>query len=381
MDFALTEEQRALQDSVRRFVSRDYTFEARSSRQQADGFDAQVWQLFADQGWLGAGLPEHAGGYGGTAIESSLVLVELGRGLVLEPYSAVAVLTAQTLIAATPVAEHARRLEPLVNGQHLLAFAHREAGQDACRHRLDTHAIERDGGYRLSGRKQLVLAGPQANSFLISARTHGERDDADGLSLFQLPADSVGLTRQNYRLIDGTPVCDIAIENCQIPASALVGETGGARAAVEHAQDHAVVAVCAQAVGAMERAIEITTDYLRTRKQFGVAIGTFQALQHRLADMLIELEQSRAMLYRALSFLNAPAAEQRLAVAATKAQIGKSARYVGAQAIQLHGGIGVTEEYSIGHYFKFLTVAEGLFGNTTAHLGELARNLGKSNTR
>lgn len=375
MDLKLNDEQRLLQESVRRFVTRDCDFESRRQQVTTGGFSPRNWEIFLEQGWLAAGLPENAGGFGGSLIESCLVTHELGRGLVLEPYLVVAVLTASTLLVALSSADRARYLEPLVSGERFIVLAHQESGQSLDLAHVEVRAKEKGGTFQISGTKKQILGGAQASTFLVSARTSNNDTDVDGISLFQVPADSAGLAQKHYRLIDGTPVADIVLDNVVVDKAALVGTKGGAYVALEYAHDHATIALCAQAVGAMERAIEITTEYLRIRKQFGVPIGSFQALQHRLADMLIELEQTRVMVYRALSHAESDSLTRKLAVSATKVQMGNAARFIGSQAIQLHGGIGVTEEYSIGHFFKFLCVCESIFGTTSKHLNTLAASL------
>lgn len=374
-DFNFSDEQALLRDSVRRFVEREYTFEARRKYDAEGGYNPKAWTLMAEQGWLGAGIPEHLGGFGGGPIESAIVLHELGRGLVFEPYLAVGVLAARALLTALGPSAAAERLATLVSGELLVVLAHKEAGQTGNPDRVRTSAVAMGRCYRIDGAKLQLLGGVHAQHFLVSARTDGVESVPSGITLFEVPADAPGLTRKSYRLIDGTPVADLTFDSVLVDASARVGVEGDGLSAISSALDHATVGLCAQAVGAMERALEITTEYLRTRRQFGVAIGSFQALQHQLADMLIELEQSRTMLYRALAHLDDSPDPRHLAVAAAKVQICKSARYVASKGIQLHGGIGITDECIIGHYFKFLWVAEKLFGNAAVHLQTLSRAL------
>ena len=376
MNFTLTEEQSMLVDSVQRFVQQEYDFETRrATASRPGGFDRAHWRQFADMGWLGVSLPDAVGGFDGTAVDTALVMQELGRGLVLEPYLAVAVLAAQAINAGASDEQKKILLPPLIGGESLVVLAHGEP--DACgvlAHVATRAELNGEGGYRLHGRKSLVLGGPVADKFLVSARTGGEIGDENGISLFLLDANAPGLTRRDYRLIDSSGASDLLLDNVRVGPQALMGDSNGAFAAIEHAVSHATVALCAEAVGAMEKVIWTTRDYLLTRKQFGAAIGSFQALQHRMADMVCELEQSRAMLYRALAHLDdVDPAARRHAVAAAKAQTGRSGKFVGAQGIQLHGGIGMTEEYCIGHYFKRLTVIETLFGHQCVHLLEMAK--------
>lgn len=376
MDFTLTEEQTMLVDSARRFIQQEYAFETRRATvERHGGFNREHWQQFADMGWLGVSLPEEVGGFNGGAVDTALLMQELGQGLVVEPYLAVAVMAAQVLNAAAGDAQKQVLLPQLIGGESILVLAHNEPEMSGRTERVETRATPlADGGYVLDGRKAVVLGGPVADKFIVSARTGGETSQEQGITLFLLPAGTPGLTRRDYRLIDGSPVSDLELHNVKVSADAVIGAEGQAFAALDFAFSHAIVALCAEAVGAMEKVISTTRDYLMTRKQFGVPIGSFQALQHRMADMVCEVEQSRAMLYRALAYLDADdPAQRRHAVSAAKAQIGRSGKFVGGQGIQLHGGIGMTEEYCIGHYFKRLTVIDALFGNQQFHLGEMAK--------
>jgi alkylation response protein AidB-like acyl-CoA dehydrogenase len=377
MEFTFSEEQNLLRDSVRRFIDRNYRFEARRALvEKQGGFSRDNWAMFAEMGWLGAGLPEEAGGFGGGAVETAIVLEEFGRALVVEPFLAVGILAAQTLNLGASLEQRRTLLPLLINGQRLIVLAH---GEPAARGRVanvgTTALAANHGRYVLTGRKSLVLGGPVADQFIVSARTSSRADDRDGITLFLLGHDAPGMKRHDYRLIDGSAACDLVLDGVAVGPEAVLGTQGSAYGTIDRALSHAIVGICAEAVGAMSAALWTTRDYLTTRKQFGVAIGSFQALQHRMADMYIEFEQSRAILHRALVHLDTgnPALRQR-AVSAAKAQIGRSGKFVGAQAIQLHGGIGMTNEYSIGHYFKRLTVIEGLFGNTPYHLAEIAKD-------
>ena len=354
MDFALDEQQTQLQDSVRRFVEQDYGFEQRRHRVEHEGgFSARHWAQFAHMGWLGAGLPEAAGGFGGGAVETAIIAEQLGRGLVVEPFVPVAVLAAQALLHA---ADAAPVLGALIEGSCRVVPA-----------LFDVQgALNCVDSVRLTGRKTLVVGAPQADRFLVSASLAGV------VSLFLLRADAPGLTRHDYRLIDGTPASDLVFD------AAVAELRVGPAAALEGARQHATVALCAQALGVMDRAIAVTRDYLLQRKQFGVAIASFQVLRHRLGDMLIAHEQARATLHGALAALVDPLAtdhERARAVAIAKAQSGRSGRFIGAQAIQLHGGIGMTNEYIVGHCFKQLMVFDSLYGNTAAQLRALAAGL------
>jgi alkylation response protein AidB-like acyl-CoA dehydrogenase len=365
MNFTPTSEQLALKESVRRFCERDYGFEHRTALLRSEeGFSRAHWATFAELGWLGAGLSEELGGYGGGPVETALLLEEMGRALVLEPFLA-CVGAIQAIAALAPPEQRDALLEPILGGETIAVLAHGEADEAL--------AVRGADGWSLSGSKRFVLGGPAADLLLVSARTFGDDGDRAGVSLFQVRADQPGVERRDYRAVDGRRVADFSFQT-DLTAEALIGPAGGALDAVELAVDHLTVGLCAEALGAMEAALWMTRDYLKTRQQFGVTLNTFQALQHRMADMLVETELARSMLYRGLAALaEADPVERRKGVSAAKAQIGEAGYFVGGQAVQLHGGIGVTEEYAVGHYFKRLTLARGLYGSTDLHLARFAR--------
>lgn len=374
MDFMLSDEQQMIRESVRRFCENDYDFEQRRVlHNSADGFSRDHWRTFAELGWLGIGLPEAAGGFGGGAVDEAIVMEEFGRALVLEPYLACAILAGQAVAAAAPAQSEAL-LAPMIAGESLLALAHGEA---AARGRVawveTTAEADGSGSYRLSGAKSQVLGGPAADLLIVSARSGGDAGERAGISLFAVPADAPGIERRAYRLIDGSRVADVTLRDVTVPAGALLGEAGTAFAALDLAVNRAIVALCAETLGAMERALWMTRDYLKTRRQYGVTLNTFQSLQHRMADMLVECEQSRSMLYQGFAALaNADPEQRRKGVSALKVQIGRSGGFVCGNAIQLHGGIGVTDEYIVGHFYKRAVSAGLLFGNTDFHLQQFA---------
>ncbi|MGE0742396.1 MAG: acyl-CoA dehydrogenase family protein [Hyphomonadaceae bacterium] len=368
MDFTYSDEQQSLQDSVKRFCEREYPFEKRqASLKTADGFDRAHWAAFADLGWLGAGLSEEAGGFGGGPIENAIILEQLARGLSVAPFLSSAVIATQAVARLATSGQREELLAPLIAGESIAALAHGETAQHAFAPALGTKATVSKGGYRLNGRKTFVLGGQAADVLLVSA-AHGA-----GVSLFAVPSGANGVERVSYHAVDGRRVSDVMLKDVEVGADALIGSEGGAQDAIDFALDYGVVGLCAEAVGAMDAALWITRDYLKTRKQFGVTLNTFQALQHRMADMLVETELARSMLYRGIAALSLenPRARQR-GVSAAKAQIGEAGFFVGTQAIQLHGGIGVTEEYVVGHYFKRLALVRGLFGSTDQHLTRFA---------
>lgn len=362
MNFTLLPEQQMLQDSVRRYVEKDYGFDARTMLIQSGG--GHHWQKFADNGWLAAALPETYGGLGGTLIDAVLIAQELGRGLVLEPYLGCAILAAQTLTAGGRPAQCEYWLPLLADGSKQLALAYSEAHTRGLAGPTRMCAERVSGGYRLHGTKTLVLGGAEADGYIISAQVSG----TEGITLFLVEAHSAGLTRQVLPLHDGRKVAELMLNDLTVSEDAVLGDVGQGMPALEYGLSCGVAILCAELVGVMEKAIELTADYLKTRQQFGVAIGSFQALQHRMADMAAELELARSMLYALLaSLMNGGAAASRRVVSQAKALVGRSARFVCGQAIQLHGGIGLTEEYAVGHYYKRAVVADLLLGSSDAH--------------
>ncbi|AMO24118.1 acyl-CoA dehydrogenase [Ramlibacter solisilvae] len=367
MDFKLNSEQQLLQDSVRRYIGKAYAFETRAAAVNArKGASLDHWQAFADNGWLAAALPEAYGGLGGNLVDTALIAQELGRGLVLEPYLGCAVVAAQTLAAGGTTAQKARLLPLLADGSHRIALAYSELASRGTPLPVATIARQVGDGYVLQGRKSLVLSGCMAQQYIVSARIDGA--PADQITLFLVDADAAGLVRQALPLHDGTWAEELVLEGVQLTAAAVLGEPGRGLAALQAGLSHGVVALGAELVGAMERVIEATAEYLKTRKQFGVAIGSFQSLQHRIADMAAEMETARSMLFVALdSALNDDAATRQRTLSGAKALIGRAAKFVCGQGIQLHGGIGMTEEYLIGHYFKRAVVAELQLGSIERH--------------
>jgi alkylation response protein AidB-like acyl-CoA dehydrogenase len=375
MDFDFSQEQQSVQDSVKRFCEREYAFDKRQKALQTDeGFSRADWATFAELGWLGAGLSEEDGGFGGGPIENAIILEQFARGLVAAPFLSSAVIATQAIVRLARSDQRDALLAPLVAGESLAALAHGETAQHNFSSDLMTRVVKTKTGYRIDGRKTFVLGGQAADLLLVSAA--GEH----GVSLFAVHAGSPGVERVNYHAVDGRRVSDITFKNVEVSSAALIGEEGEAAAAIEYALDYGVIGLCAEAVGAMDSALWITRDYLKTRKQFGVTLNTFQALQHRMADMLVETELARSMLYRGIAALSLenPAARQR-GVSAAKAQIGEAGFFVGGQAVQLHGGIGVTEEYIIGHYFKRLALIRGLYGSADQHLVRFSQLAAGSN--
>lgn len=362
MDFDFTDEQIQLRDAVQRWADKGYDFERRRGIVAAGGFDAGAWRELADLGLTGLTVPEAHGGLGLGPVEAMVVMEALGRGLVMEPL-------AQTLVASAVLQRHADEalqadwLPRLAAGERVV-LAHVERG---ARHRLDvcaTTAAADGAGWRLSGRKCVVPAGDRADAWLVPARLDG------ALALFLVERGAAGTACAGYPTQDGSRAADLALNGSPARLVSRAGDT-----ALAWAVDVGIALIGAQAVGVMDRTLALTLEYLNTRKQFGVPIGSFQALRHRAADMKMALELARSMSYYATLRLGEPEAQRRQALARAKVQLGHSMRFVGQQAVQLHGGIGVTDEYVVSHCFKTLTQLELSFGDTLHHLGEVAARM------
>lgn len=367
MNFALTEEQTLLRDSVARFISKDYGFEARQKLRARGGFDAAHWRGFAEMGWLAAGVPEALGGLGGP-VENALLFEQLGRGLLLEPMLACGVLGSQLLIAGSTGEQCEAMLPALLEGELLLAAAFAEPGSRGELAWVATRATSNAAGHALRGRKSFVLGGDVAQRFVVSARTSGEPGDQEGISLFLVHRDCPGLQIDEVILVDGTHAAELTLD-LTLPEEALLGTRGGGLAALERMAEQGIVALCAESVGLMEGAIVLTCEFLKTRKQFGVTLDSFQALQHKLADMAIDVQQSRAALHLALVALAITDANVRtMRFSAAKALVGEATRRVTGAAVQMHGGMGVCEEYPIGHYLQRMTVLDRVLGSPAHHL-------------
>ena len=360
MDFDFSDDQQQLRDAVARWVEKGYTFERRQAIETAGGFSREAWDELAELGLGGLYIPEDEGGLGMGPVEGMVVMEELGRGIVLEPL-------AQSLIAGAVLGGHADEdtkdnwLPRIAGGQALVVLAWQER---KARYRLDVceaKAVKAGDKWHLSGTKSLVPAGDQADAYIVPAQLDGK------IALFLVERAADGVASRGYGTQDGSRAAEVVFDKA---AAVLVAKDG--LPTLEHAADIGIAAACAEAVGVMDKTLAITVEYMNTRKQFGVTIATFQALRHRVADMKMQLELARSMSYYASLKLNAPAAERRQAVARAKYQLGVSMRFVGQQAVQLHGGIGVTDEYIVSHYFRKLTQLEIVFGDTLHHLGEVS---------
>ncbi|WP_236200985.1 acyl-CoA dehydrogenase family protein [Pseudomonas pseudonitroreducens] len=372
MDFQLNEEQNMLKDSVRRFMQDNCAFDKRSDVVEKGSFNGGHWQQMAELGLLGLAVPEEFGGMNCSALETALIMEEIGRSLCVEPYWAVAVLAARTLQASND-AKAFPLLQAFCLGELLPVLAHEEAAARGNPAFVQTTATDMgDGRWRLDGEKVAVVAGNVAELLIVSARTAGHDADEFGISLFLVDPKASGVERRDLRLIDNRWASHLKLRGVELGPKNLLGRAGHGLEALRQGQEHALVALCAEAVGVMEQALWITRDYLKIRKQFGQPLSDFQSLQHRMSEMLIELELSRGMLHYALSALDLDAPARNRALAAAKAHIGKSGHFVCGQAIQLHGGIGVTEEYVIGHYFKRMTMINQTLGTSLYHFEQLA---------
>lgn len=375
MNLQYSPEQQQLRESVERFVRDAYDLASRRRIAAADpGHDEARWQQFAAFGWLAVPFSEEDGGIGGDAVDVGIVMEGVGRGLLLEPVLANVVLAGGMLARLGHAAQKARWLQPMMVGEAKLALAHAEPGSRYETMHCTTRAARTGTGWVIDGRKSLVISGPVADAFIVVARTSGDADAVAGLSAFVVPASSTGLSVQPYATHDGTRAADLSFDRVELDGAALLGEDGGAGGVLALVLDEAIAAVASEAVGAMSALCEQTLAYLKTRSQFGRAIGTNQALQHRMVDMTIALDEARSMaLYGALMVREGDASKRQRALSATKIEIDRTARLVGQEAVQLHGAMGVTEELAIGHYFKRLSMIGVTFGDMNWHLQRHAR--------
>ncbi|MEN3276051.1 MAG: hypothetical protein V7631_1841 [Massilia sp.] len=368
MNFEHTEERRMLADSLRRFIAEQYGFETRKRiAASGQGFSTGLWQQFAELGVIGALVREEDGGFGGGGFDIAVVFEELGRGLVLEPLLGSAILAAEAIAAAGSEAQK-EALNDVVHANIVAAFAHDEPGTHYELARVQSTARRDGDGWVLDGAKAVVLNGDQADLFVVSARTGGAVDEEAGISLFLVPKDAPGLTVLGTPTMDGGRVAELGFNGVRLDGAALLGAEGQGYAVIERAVGRGVLALCAEALGAMEAAKLATLDYLRTRKQFGVPIGSFQALQHRMADLLLEIEQARSSVINAAAALDRERITRERALSAAKASIGRIGALVAEECIQLHGGIGMTWELPLAHYAKRLVMIDHQLGDEDHHL-------------
>ena len=374
MEFSLSETQQLLQETASRLLRDRYSFEQRKAvLARPEGFSRELWAELAGLGLLGIEIEERFGGSGGGFAALAVVLQAFGRSLVVEPYLPTVILGAGLLARAGSPAQQMALLPKIGAGELTLALAQGEPDGRYALHHVATTARRQGAEYRLDGRKAVVLGGDAADWLIVPARTSGAVTDRAGISLFLVERGRPGVELRPYPMIDGRGAAELALDGVLVPASALLGAADAGLALVEEAVDRGIAAVCCEALGAMAALNELTLEYLKTRVQFGRPIGRFQVLQHRMVDMMMAQEQARSMaLLAATSVGEADAAARAKALSAAKVQIGRSAQIVGRGAIQLHGGIGLTMEYSAGHYFRRLTAIEAMFGDIDHHLARFA---------
>lgn len=374
MDFSLTQEQQQFADAIKRWVAKDYNFEHRKKIiESPEGVSDSAWAALAELGAMALPIPEDQGGFNGNAIDMMIVMQELGRGIVIEPYFATVFGAEFLKLAGT----HTGVLEQVAGGEIKLAAALAEKQSRHDLFDIATMATKNADGFILNGTKTVVLHGAQADQLIVSARSNGAQRDTAGISLFLVDVTSAGISRRDYRTIDGYRAADISFNQVQVPAGALIGAESAGWEILDAASDYGVTLLCAEAVGVIEAITNATLEYLKTRQQFGVPIGKFQVLQHRMAEMFMEMEQARSMAtLAAVKVSSSDAEERRRTVSAAKARVGQAARFVGQNAVQLHGGMGVTNELPAAHMFKRLTIIELSLGDTDHHLARFVAQPG-----
>jgi pimeloyl-CoA dehydrogenase small subunit len=375
MDFDLSEEQRLLKESLDRLIGDRYAFEQRKSYGQSpEGWSRELWAQYAELGLLGLPFAEGYGGSAGGPVETMITMEAFGRALALEPFLATVVLCGGFLRHGGSAQQCADLIPSIADGSLTFAFAHTERHSRYDLSDIETRAVRDGAAWVLDGEKGVILHGDTADKLIVTARVGGGRRDRGGIGVFLVDANAEGVSRRGYPTQDGLHAAEVSLVHVRIGPEGVLGEPGAALPVIERVVDEGIAALCAEAVGAMAAMHELTVDYLKTRRQFGREIGTFQILQHRAVDMLIALEQARSMaMFATMMAAEENAAERRNALSAAKVQIGRSGKFVGQQAIQLHGGIGMTMEYKVGHYFKRVTMIDTMFGDADYHLRELAR--------
>ena len=374
MNFDYTEEQQLLANSVKQFLAKDYTFEARKAiLQSAAGYSEQVWATFAEMGLLGLPFASEYGGFGGNAVDLMPVMEAIGEGLVVEPYLATVGLGGRFVVRGGTSAQKKAILPALIEGKLKLAFAQTERGARYNLAHIAARAKKSSNGYVIDGEKGVVIHGPCADKLIVSVRTARNETDAQGISLFLIDQNAPGVSLKTYRTVDNLRAADIRFSGVTVPIDALIGKEGEALPLIEEVVDYATALLCAEAVGAIKYASDATLEYLKTRKQFGVPIGSFQALQHRMVDMMISYEQAQSMACLAcVKVDSADAVERRRVVSAAKIKIADACRHVSQESVQLHGGMGMTEELKVSHTFRRLTTIAQTFGDADHHLERFA---------
>jgi pimeloyl-CoA dehydrogenase small subunit len=369
MDFNFTSEQDQLRDSIAGLIRRSYDFDTRRKTAKSDmGWRPEFWAQAAELGLLGAPFTEEEGGFGGGPIEAMIVMEEFGKGLVIEPYLQTVVIAGGFLKHAGSAAQKEEHLSALIGGERIFGFAYAEPQGRYDLADITTTAKKDGAGWVLTGKKAVALGAPMASHLVVTARTSGGQRDKGGVSVFIVPKDAKGVTTRDYPTVDGLRASEVAFDKVVLGAEALVGPADGGLPLIETVTDEALAALCAEAVGCMKVLNEATIAYSKTRKQFGVPIGSFQVLQHRMVDMFMAAEQATSMTYMVTLKLGESERERKKAASAAKVQIGKAGRLVSQEAVQIHGGMGMTDELNVGHYFKRVSMIESQFGNTDFHL-------------
>ena len=369
MDFNFTEEQGMIRDSLARLIREQYDFDARMKAVKSEsGWRPEMWAQFAELGLLMAPFSEEDGGLGGGPIDAMVVMEEFGKGLVVEPFIPSVVCGGGFLKHGGSAAQKEEHLAAIMGAESTFAFAYAEPRGRYNLADLETTAKKDGAGYVLNGHKAVVIGAPWADKFVVTARTGGDRRDRGGISVFIVSKDAAGVTTRDYPTVDGRRASEVYFENVSVGSDALIGAEGEGLPLIERVVDEAIAATCAEAVGAMGVAHKMTVEYSRQRKQFGIAIGKFQVLQHRMVDMFMEHEQSISMTYMATLKLDEDEVTRKMATSAAKVRIGQAGRFVGQESIQIHGGMGMTEELAVGHYFKRLTMMDSEFGNVDHHM-------------
>lgn len=378
MDFDLSEEQRLLNESIEGLLADVYDFEQRKKyMREKGGWSKDIWSRLAEQGLLGLPFAEADGGFGAGAVETMIVMEALGRALVLEPYLPTVVIGGGFLRHGGSAAQKAANIPYIIDGSKTFSFAQLEKNSRYDLHDVTTSAKRKGKGWVLDGEKFVAISGESADTLVVTARTKGARRDKNGIGVFLVPGSAKGVSKKAYPTQDALRAADITFTGVEVSRNAAIGDPENALPLIERVVDEARTALCAEAIGAMDESLKTTVEYLKTRKQFGVAIGSFQSLQHRAADMFVALEQARSMsMFATMAASFDDPAERAKAVAATKVQIDRSGKFIGQQAIQLHGGIGMTMEAKIGHYFKRLTLIQNTFGDADYHLRRVSEGGG-----
>ena len=374
MDFSFTEEQQLLRSSIARFLQDQYSIDTRRDIIASEtGWRRDYWEQFAELGLLAAAFPEADGGFRSSPVDTLVIMEEFGKGLVVEPYLPTAILGSAFLCGGASEAMRADLIPSIIEGQTILAFAYAEPQGRYNLADLTTTAQKDGGSYVVNGHKAVVIGAPMADKLIVTTRTAGQQRDRDGVTVLLIDSSASGVSRRDYTTIDGSRASEVMFDNVRVDAEAVIGEPDGGLPLIEAAVDAGIAAICGEALGAMKTINDMTVEYAKTRQQFGAPIGRFQVLQHRMVDMLIAYEQAVSMTYMVHLKLEETPTERAKAAAAAKVQIGKAGRYIGQQAVQIHGGMGMTDELALGFYFKRLTMIDTQFGNVDYHLRRYTR--------